>query len=299
MTEKEALATALSLAAEGKTEQASGMFLQLLHQARDSVVGLRAALGLLGTVNSVENNQVLLEACEKGLELAARLRKADVRSFLMAKKAVCLSFATSQCRYRRRLLRLAPSWKGFALEADQNEFQRLTKLIDNGEAESNELIESAIRSATETGDIKTLAHVLMLRGELQAARYLDLKLEHLKDSVGYRLFKFLKLAEFGYPRQVRLQLRGHLTEFRGSYLESARLFQSLGDESTAAAALYNLANNMRSINRFAEAGRFLARVRIIANRLNDRVLLSRVDVLAERIRTRNSNIPNYARNMRQ
>lgn len=207
MDDSKPLAAALRLAASGQSEEAAGIFVKLLRESRETGVKLQAALGIVGTVNAIQDNELLLEACDKGLELANGLGEIDARAVLLAKKAVCLSFEVSQFRYRRRMLALAPHWKAFSLETDRDEFDRLTKAIDDADREAHKLIDEALRLAIASGKKELQGHVLMMRGEFFGSKCLDLQLEHLREASKLRILKLLRLREYAFSKGVRQKVR--------------------------------------------------------------------------------------------
>lgn len=293
MSDREALAAGMRLAAQGRARDASSIFLRLVKTTRQIPIKLQAALGVVGTINPVDDNRTVLEMCDVGLEAAKQLGNTGAKAYLMAKKVVSLSFEVSQHRYQRRLLRLSPAWKGFSLEADQAEYQRLTGLIDDHERQCHELLTQALQLSEGVGDHGVRGHILMMRGDFYCSRYSDLKLEHLRDVRRLQLLRLFHREDLAYSRRERKELHQNLSQCEESYSEAIRLFEALGDEANLAMALHNFANQLRTSNRFTQASDYLSRARALGVKLNDQGLLTKADVLEKRIRSRNRDIPNY------
>jgi len=282
--------------AAGDVDAAVQLYVDLSRHARAPDLRLRSALAIVERVNPSRNAEIILEACSTGIELAEILGEPQTKAYVMGMRAKNLGIVNGFLSLARKNLRLAPVWLGFSLERDENQCKSLTAQIHANDDEIGHLVRSAQQEST---DQTTLGHVLLSVGNVWFQRYLTSKADFHRKSIPL-------------PSFVRKELRNHmlddyllynatdcqalhkqLRECEMRYLEAAASFRAAGDELNEGYAIYALANDLRSANRFRKAKRYLIRAEMIANRHKDQKLLQSIAVVKERIRRRNRNVPNY------
>jgi hypothetical protein len=296
-TEEDSFAAAEQLWASGNAKAAAAVHIDLTRHAHNPELRLQSALTLIERLNPARSVDVILEACSTGMNMAEKLGEIQVRAHLMSVRAQNLAILNGSLLLARKNLRLAPGWRGFSLERDEQQYKELTARIEANDEEADRLARDAEK---ESGDEATLGHVLLSVANISFQRYMSRKLDSLHKVVPLPSFIRKKLESYAldeclwYNVPDREAMRSHLKECECRYLKAAAAFRATGNELKIAYAFYGLANDLRSANRFRKAKRYLRQAETIARHHNDQALLKRISLLKERIRQRNRNVPNYA-----
>lgn len=294
MSEKDKFQVALHFTSQGQMEKASAIFWDVYNKTKNSALKLQTILALITTLNQSKDNDKLKKICTEGINLAKRLGAIDAKAFLIAKKAHCLSVDVCFNLYKRKNLVLTPGWKGFALESYEKEYKSLTEKIISSEKEADLLLDESLKMIKEIDSKDAEANVLMFRGELYAEKYLNYKMENMKVTKLRLFFKNLTSKDyFFFNSKDRRKMKEYMSLCKKSFLESARVFESIGDEIGKAHSFINLANYLRSANHQNKANKYLAKTKKIAYRYKDIALLHRIDKLAKSIKTRSTTTPHY------
>lgn len=292
MSEKDKFQAALYFTSLGQMEKASAIFWEIYNKTKNSALKLQTILTLITILNQSKDNDILQKICTEGINLANCLGDIDAKAYLIAKKAHCLSVDVWFNLYKRKNLVLTPGWKGFALESEEKEYKNLTEKIISSEKEADLLLNESLKIIEEKDSKDTKANVLMFKGELYAEKYLNYKMENMKLTKLRLFFKNLTSKDyFFFNREDRKKLKEFMSSCKNSFLESASIFESSGDEIGKAHSFLNLANYLGSASCQNEANKYLAKARKIAQKHKDIAMLHRIDKLVKSIKTRTVNTP--------
>jgi len=263
----------------------------MYNKTRDSSVKLQTILALTTTLSPTKDIDKLIKICTEGINLAERLGSLDSKAFLMAKKANYLLYCVSLYRYERKNLKLAPGWKGFALENEEKEYKELIEKINKIENEADVLLDKSIKIATEISDQNVKANILSLKGQFYGGKYLDYKMENMETPKIFLFSLSPKLKDyFLFKRNDRKTLKEYISVFIKSFLESAHIFESLSNKLGEAYSLFGLASQLKAANRPREAIKFLTKAKKIAQKQKDVALLNGINELEKSIKRQNRDI---------
>lgn len=298
MSERDEIKRAMELAAQGKRSDARDAVLSLESRIKEPRLRLYLIDAALSILDSVKDNAKKATLSIQGARIAEALGRSDLQAHFMAKTADLAMLQVAMWHHHRSLLKLAPRWLQFATEADKNEYESLTVLIDNLENEVDTLLLQALTQSEGSGNKKIQASVLMSRGSIESARYLRYKMDCMR---GVRAKLWTRFVFVRYPFFEYLltfwngdgqELNAYVKSFTSSFLNAARLSGEIGD-SLAGHAYYNLAVHLKSAYRFRAAKRCLAKARIIALKHNDVALMQHLVALEKYIKAKNMDIPDY------
>jgi len=288
----------MELAMQGKRSDARDAVLSLEPRIREPRLRLQLIDVAMSALDNVNDNAKKATLSIEGAKIAEAMGRADLQAHFMAKTADLAMLQVAIWHHRRSILNLAPRWFQFATEAEKNEHESLTTLIDKLESEINTLLSQAITLSERSGDKKIRASVLMSMGSIGSARYLRYKMDCMR---GIRAKLWTKFAFARYPFFEYLltisngdaqKLNAYVQSFTSSFLKAARLAEEIGDP-LAGHAYHNLAIHLKSAYRFGAAKRCLAKARTIALKHNDAALMRHVDALEKYIKAKNRDIPDY------
>ncbi|MFX0139404.1 MAG: hypothetical protein ACFFDN_37535 [Candidatus Hodarchaeota archaeon] len=294
MSEKDKFLVAKRFMSLGQMEKTSAILWEIYDKTKNSALKLQIILGLIVALNQAKDNDKLHKICIEGIKLANSLAALDAKAYLMAKKAHCLLVDFGFNLYKRKNLVLTPEWKGFALESEEKEYKNLTEKIIKSEKEADLLLDDSLKFVEKKGSKDAKANVLMFKGEIFAEKYLNYKMENMKLTKLRLFFKNLTSKDyFFFDKEDRKKLKEYLSICRKSFLESASIYKSIGDESGEALSFLNLANYLNSANRSNEVNKYLSKAKKIAQKHKDVALLNRIDELEKSIKMRTVNKPHF------
>ena len=287
MSKRDRYSLALYLASVGRMEQASSLLLEIVNKTNNSELKLNSIVALVTMLGRKENNEQIINLCDKGIELSIRLNNEKAKAFLMANKALSIIIEVGFSLRRKKSLVLAPGWKEFALESIREEFTVLTRMIEQNRAKAQKLIAEAIEVINSSQESETLADVLAIKSEYYFHVYLNYKLENIK-TTKFRLFlkNVSKIDAFLYNWIDLKAIKRILKDSKTCMIDSAQIYKNLGDRINQANAYVNLANQAISINRKKETKKYLNRAKATVQNNNNVEMLNRIKNLEERLMKR-------------
>ena len=294
MSEKNELQRAIKLAIEEQRANA--------HDAQSSLEvnnkRLQAIDSELSKLNNVKDNAKQIDLCIEGIMIARKIGRTELQAHFMAKKAYLIMLQVGLQDYQRKMLKLLPQWFQFATEADKNEYESLTILVEKLDREIDTDLEQAIVQVEKSGDKRFQVSVLMSKGNIEAVRYLRYKMDCMRgfraklwtmfSFAHYPLFEYLLTFSNGDAQKLNSKVK----LFTSSFLKAAHLSEEIKDP-LAGYAYYNLANQIRLANQYGAAKKYLAKARAIALTHNDTALMPQIETLEKIIDAKNKDIPDY------
>jgi hypothetical protein len=296
-SEEDEFAAAEKLWSSGDAGTATQMHVDLTRHAQNPDLRLRSAIALLERLNPAQHLDLILKTCSIGIKMAETLGETETKACLLATRARNLAILNGSLFSARKNLRIAPGWLGFSLESDEQKYKKLTAAIESNDKEIEKLICEAQKVKA---DCATIGHILLSVGEISFQRYMNVKVECLRELVPLPRFVREKIRayaldeNFWYAASARQVMRRLLKTCEYQHCKAAVCFIKAADEVNTASAFYNLANHLRSANRFRQAKLYLEEAETIAKKCDNEMLLDRIPLLKERIRQRNRNVPDYA-----
>jgi tetratricopeptide (TPR) repeat protein len=290
---------AISLLEAGRRQDAVAELSKAYQQETRPGVRLQIIDTLLSALDQVKDNERLITLTAEAIAISQKLQQDDYRAHFMARRAEYFMARNGFVQYEQQMIKLAPGWIMFSLQKDKDRYEALAAVRQAQDREIKNLIDEAMMLAQQKGREELLGFILMSKGSISSARYMELKGDYLR--LESPIVKWLKSGWLRYylfdhrlifNAQHRHELKSLITSFRVDYLKAAKLFEEL-KSSMAANAFYNLANHLRSAFRFREARKYLDKAEKIASVNNDVVVLRQVGLLRKIIKARGKDIPNY------
>ncbi len=281
------------------------LLLWTLCDSADLKVKLQAGLGLVAALDRVIENDKLLKVVDNTLSVASALRDFDIHTYLLGKKAECLSDRLSNLIFQQRTLNLASGvfeWIDFSLEEDKAEFARISTERTALEKEIASLEAQVIPALRSSDNRYMRGQTFCALGEVYFARYLDGNLDHaprrrlrtiITNLYFVRRWHLDKLI--GYCRSDREQLRKLWDSCVASYKQAIAEFRAINSIADEAFARYGLSVKFAITFRFCLAGRFLRQAKELARSTNEASLLASIDALERQIKDKNKHPRNYVR----
>jgi hypothetical protein len=283
----------------GNRKEAASEFFQAYRKAADLDSRIQIIDGLLNALDSVRDNETLTALSAEAIAIAERLQDDEYRAHFMARRAEHLMAKNGFLQYEQQMIKLAPGWVGFSLQRDKERYESLVSTRQANDQEIDDLLSRAVHLAEEKGREQLLGYVLMARGNVKSARYMERKGEYLR--MESRLIKWFKSEWFRYyvlnhrfifSSKHRAELKILISSYTADLLRAAKLFEEM-ESPMAGNAYFNLANHIRMTFRFTEANKYLLRAEKIANKYNDIVVIRQSAILRKVIKAKNKDIPNY------
>lgn len=284
MAKEDRYSLALYLASKGQLDKASFLLWKIVEKTNSAELMLNSILALVTMLGRKENNEKIINLCDKGIELSDRLNNENAKAFLMATKALSIIIEVGFNLHKKKNLVLAPGWKGFALESIKEEFTVLTRKIEQNRSEAQQLITESFEGISSSQISETLADVLMIKGEYHFDEYLNYKIENIK-TTKFRLFlkNVSNIDSFLYNRSGQKTTKRILKDSKKCIIDAAQIYKNLGDEINQANAYLNLANQAISINRKKEARKYLKKAITAVQNNKNLEILNRIRNLEERL----------------
>ncbi|HEB35715.1 hypothetical protein LCGC14_0447500 [marine sediment metagenome] len=284
MAKEDRYSLALYLASKGQLDKASFLLWKIVEKTNSAELMLNSILALVTMLGRKENNEKIINLCDKGIELSYRLNNENAKAFLMATKALSIIIEVEFNLHKKKNLVLAPGWKEFALESIKEEFTVLTRKIEQNRSESQQLITESFKGISSSQISETLADVLMIKGEYHFDEYLNYKIENIK-TTKFRLFlkNVSNIDSFLYNQSSQKTTKRILKDSKKCIIDAAQIYKNLGDEINQANAYLNLANQAISINRKKEARKYLKKAITEVQNNKNLEILNRIRNLEERL----------------
>lgn len=298
MSERDEVEKAMELAMRGSRSDARDIVLRLEPRIKEPNLRLRLIHVAQSVLSNVKDNAKKTTLSVEGAKIAEAIGRTDLQGHFMATTADLMMLQVSLLHHSRSMLKIAPRWFEFATEADKNEHESLTTLIEQRESEIDTLLSQAVSHSERSGDKKIQASVLMSMGSIESQRYQQYKMDCMRGVRAklWTMFEFMHYPFFEYLLTFwngdDQKLNAHLKSFTTSFLTAARLASEI-DDPLAGYAYYNLAVHLKSTYRFGAAKRHLATARILALKHNDAALIEQLEALEKYIKRKNRDIPDY------
>lgn len=299
MSEKDELKKAMELMEQGKRSDARAAFLALEPKLKDPNLRLQLIDASLGVLDPLKDNTTKIRLATEGIQIAKAAGLDYIEAHFMARNADLLMMQVALRQHRQGKIKLAREWFEFSTEADKCEYEQLTEEVNNLEKEIDGLLSKALELAKASGDKRIHGYVLLSKASVESSRYLRLKADCMVHSFRAKLwtkYEFMRSPFFEtlmmFSNGDAKKLRAHIKLFTRSFLEASQLFESI-DDSTAAVAYHNLANDLKGAYRFRAARKYLAMSKANALKHSDEQMLRRIELMEKEIEGKNRNLPDY------
>lgn len=299
MSEKNNLQNAINLLTQGRRKEAAVELLNLENKITEKNLRIQLIDASLSALDPINENEKLIEMSGEGIKIVGDYNKRDIQAYFMSRRADFLTIKVTFLQYRQQNLKLAPGWIEFSIEADKQEYQKLTAQVDKLEREVDDLLTQALSLAEQSGSKNIFGRVLMAKGSVESLRYFHYKTECIRGGLRAKLwlkFNFLRYPFFErliiYTGKNAQKLQSFVDTFTEKFLKAAQIFEESGD-SMAGYAYHNLANNFSTAYRFRKAKKYLKKAKNIAIKHNDSLLKRQIEILEKVIKAKNKNVPDY------
>jgi hypothetical protein len=302
MSESQELKEALEFITLGQCEKAVPL-LWKLYASKDSEIKLTAAMNLLVALDGVTENKKLLAVTNETIKLAAAMGRKGTRIYLLSKKVEILSRDLTFLTYRQNNLKLAARvfhWIDFSLEKDKEEYEAIFAKKDKLEKEISSLELEVLAAIKYNNNHSLRGYIFISLGQLYFHRYI---FYHLDLMNGGRIkskimnFYFVRRWHFntliGFDRNARRKIREAYKKSINYFEKSIEEFKVGNLESDLARALYSLAVQYTITYRFSKARTHLNQARQLAERIDEKALLTQINELEKRIKDKNKHPRDY------
>lgn len=301
MSERKKLNKARNFIAQNNIDEAKKL-LWPLYSSHDLSIKLDTVLSLLVVLDHVTENNKLLEITNMGIDIATKLQRDDVRAFLIGKKILFLTSQLGFMIYRQKNLTLSQNvfkWIDFSLEKDKKEYGAIARKRAEIEKEIQQLESTVTMLIKSNTNHYFRGHIFMALGDYYSSKHLNDQLDLME---GGRVKS--KIANIYYVRRWNVDKLLYSRKNRKKiyfskkkcvyYFEQAITeFELGGNDSEQAHAVYNLAVRLKTIFNFARARKLLPKARALAERSDEKRLLSQIDLFEKELADKNRNIRNY------
>lgn len=260
--------------------------------SKDPFIRLNVLLAMLGVLDHVSENDKLLAVANEGIEITTKTNNESVRGFLLGKKCLFLMTELSSMVYRQANLTLSSrvfGWIGFSLERDKQEYEAIEQQRKELEQEIDEILATVIERAERGIDHEFRGHQFSSIGDAYSSKFLTDKLAFQK---GGKLKS--KIANINFVRRWNLDrylydrdARRNIDESRDKCIQyferSVKEFELAGKKSEQAHTIYNLAAKMLLFNGIRRVKKLLAEARAMAESINEKRLLDKIEYLEKRV----------------
>ena len=258
---------------------------------KDPAIRLNVLLAMLGVLDHVSENDKLLAVANEGIEITVKTGNESVRAFLLGKKCFFLMSDLSSMIYRQKNLKLSSrvfEWIDFSLERDKKEYETLEIQIKKLTQEVELILTTVIERAEQNTNHELRGHQFSTIGDAYSSKYLIDKLDYqeggkIKSKIANQhLVRRWNLDRYLYGRDVRQRIDKSRDECIRYFEQSIKEFELAGKKSEQAHMIYNLAAKILLFNSFRRAKNLLAEARAIAESIDDKRLLDKIEYLEKR-----------------
>jgi hypothetical protein len=301
MPETQELEEAQRLISLNEIEKAA-ILLWKLYSSKVPATRLNAILGLITTLNSVTENDKLLEITNVGIEIETTTKKDDVAVFLLGKRSIFLSTQLGFLIHRQKSLVLSANifkWINFSTEKEKSEFEAIAQKRLGIEKEIQN-IETTISDFWKTNtDHYFRGYIFMTLGDLYSLKFFNDQLDFMvggkiRSKIGNIYFiKRWGLDKWLFKRRDRKKIKNdndkciYFLKLAISEFESGKYGKEI------AHACYNLAVKFKLVFRFGKAKKYLKQAQQLAETNNEKRLLSQITIFRKELSDRNKHIRNY------
>jgi hypothetical protein len=215
-----------------------------------------------------------------------------MRSYFLGKKSFFLLSDLSSMIYRQANLTLSGrvfEWIEFSLAKDKNEYEALTKKRKKIEEEIESTIAIVAEDAERNTDPNFRGHQFSSIGDAYSSKFLTDKLAFQKGGrfkskiANLEIVRRWNLDLYLYDRAARHRIDKSRDECVRYFERSIEEFRLADKKSEQAHTIYNLAAKMLLFNRFRRAKKLLAEARAMAESINEKRLLDKIEYLEKRV----------------
>ncbi len=294
MLDKEKLNKARALFESGEYSEARSVLEGIT--TKEPTMQLNVLSALIGVFDHVTENDKLLATANEGIEIATKVGNDEMRSYFLGKRCIFLLSELSSIIHRQSSLMLSArvfQWIEFSLKKDKDEYEALSKKRVELEQEIESAIVTVAKDAEKATDHSFKGHQFSSIGDVYSTKYLIDKLSYQEGGrIKSKIANMDTVRRWNLDRYLyRPEIRRIIDESRDKCIEyfkkSIKEFGLAGQKSEHAHSIYNLAAKMLLFNRFRLTKRLLAEARVMAESINEKRLLEKIEYLEKRIHGEN------------
>ncbi len=269
---------------------------------REPNIRLEVLLTFLVLLDHVTENDKLLAVADEGIELATLLKNESVKIYLLGKRCSFLVSELSNLSYRKGNLILASrlfGWIGFSLEVDKKEYEEIEEKIRSLEMEIDDTLRLVLEKAEGSSDHMFRGHIFSTVGDIYSQKYFTQKLIYqnggrFKSKIANIYYvRRWNIERYLYTKEARIKIDHSSSSCIQYFKKSIDEFSFAGKKSEQAYAIYNLAVKYLLFNNFQKAKKLLSESRIIANSIQEKRLLAKIDQLELEVADKNRHVHDY------
>jgi len=302
MLEEQDLKKARDFIAENNKDQASKI-LWGLYQSHNLKIKLNTILSLLVILDHFTENEKLLEITEEGLKITSMLKDKGVEIYLLTEKCNFLLSKTGFMIYRQKNLKLSANvfkWIGFSTEQEKNEFETIIQQRKETEQEMQKLEIVIADFIKDSKNHYFNGNIFLRLGDFYSAKFLNDQLDlmiggKIRSKIGniYFIRKWNLDKWLLYKKEDRKKIKDDWSKCVYFFKSAILNFKSGGHDTEMAHACYNFALKYKLVFRFRKAKKLLEQAQKIAEKCNEKRLLSKIILFRKELADRNKNIRNY------
>lgn len=302
MSEEQDLKEARDFIAENNKDQASKI-LWRLYQSHNPKIKLDTILSLLVILNHFTENEKLLEITGEGLKITSMLKNKDVEAYLLVEKCNFLLNKIGFMIYRQKNLKLSASvfkWISFSTEQEKNEFETITQQRKNIEQEIQKLEITISDIVKNSKNYYFRGHIFLRLGDFYSSKFLNDQLDtmiggKIRSKIGNMYFvRRWNLGKwFFYKNEDRKKIKDDWNKCIYFFKSAISDFKSGNHDGEMAHAYYNFAIKYKTIFRFRKSKKLLEQAQKLAEKCNEKRLLSQIALFRKELTDRNKHIRNY------
>jgi len=302
MSEEQDLKRARDFIAENNKDQSSKI-LWGLYQSHNLKIKLDTILSLLVILDHFTENEKLLEIIEEGLKITSILKDKGIETYLLTEKCNFLLNKIGFMIYRQKNLKLSANvfkWIGFSTEREKNEFETIIQQRKEKEQEIQKLEIIISDFIKDSKNHYFNGNISLRLGDFYSSKFLNDQLDlmmggKIRSKIGniYFIRKWNLDKWLLYKNEDRKKIKGDWNKCVYFFKLAISNFKSGGHDTEMAHAYYNFAIKYKLVFQFRKARKLLERAQELAEKCNEKRLLSQIVLFRKELTDRNKNIRNY------
>ena len=237
---------------------------EIYYASTDDTVRINALLGILDYFDAESDNAgSLIELCDEGNQVAARIASPGLQAYFLAKKGYFISYCFSELNFRNTADLMMDSRIGIATVSEEHLID-VSGRFSQLESEYRNCFQSALDMIVDAGDRDLLAAILIIIGNAAGLR--------------------ATLSRTFGPKHIHDQ---DVALAKRALIEAKDISASANDGLGIAHAIFNLANQIRFFGEQREALLLAVRSLGLAKKHDDEYLVSQIEILISQIRAEN------------
>ncbi|MFA4995708.1 MAG: hypothetical protein WC536_01040 [Patescibacteria group bacterium] len=286
MSEEDKFSQAEAMIVVGHKEEAAKMFLDIFNSSSNVVMRLNCGLELNRSLDPVRDTEQLLVITNETIRLSNRLVDKDIKAIALCYKGLLSLHKKLRSIDRMKRIKLSPEWFEFSLEREQVEYETLEQELSDLEENATQSLKEAEGIADKTKDSALMSTVYSMIGQAYGYRSMELRYNKIgKNGLQHWLIE-KRLEHLLYNRKDKKGLKLLHKEADKFFLKAISISEENNDLPEKALALYNYANQLRTMYRYREARKYLNLSKEIAIKIPDKQLLENIDTMDDRIKTK-------------